>query len=145
MILLDTNVVSEGWRQFPDPRVAAWLNAQPAELVYLCTPVFAELRYGVERLLTSQRKHRLSAWVDRLETETYSGRVLPFDLNATHEFGRLSARRERIGRRMEPMDAMIATIALAHGAALATRDVGDFADLGLELIDPFAGPTAPVT
>jgi predicted nucleic acid-binding protein len=45
--------------------------------------------------------------------------------------------RERLGRRIEPLDAMIAAIALAYRAALATRDVEGFADLGFEVINPF--------
>jgi len=105
-------------------------------------PVFAELRYGVERLDVSRRKDRLRAWVDRLETEVYPGRILGLDLIATHEFGRLSAQRERIGRRMQPIDALIAAIAVANHMALATRDTNDFADLGLELINPFEAPVA---
>src|SRR6266853_2360238 len=117
MILLDTSVVSEGWRPGPDPRVVAWLNAQPVNSIYLCMPVFAELRYGVERLDVSRRKDRLRAWVDRLETEVYPGRILGLDLIATHEFGRLSAQRERIGRRMQPIDALIAAIAVANHMA----------------------------
>ena len=141
MILLDTNVVSEGWRPRPDPRVVAWLNAQPANSIYLCTPVFAELRYGIEGLDATPRKDRLRAWVDRLETEVYPGRILPLDLMATHKFGRLSAHREKIGRRMEPMDALIAAIALANRMALATRSMNDFADLGLDLINPFGAST----
>jgi toxin FitB len=140
MILLDTNVVSEGWRPRPNPKVAAWLNAQPANSVYLCTPVFAELRFGIERLEVSPRKDRLRAWVGRLETEIYPGRILALDLNATYEFGRLSAQRERSSRRMEPMDALIAAIALTNQMALATRDTHDFADIGLDLIDPFETP-----
>jgi len=38
---------------------------------------------------------------------------------------------------MEPLDAMIAAIALANGLKLATRDTDDFTDIGLDLIDPF--------
>ena len=137
MILLDTNVVSEGWKQKPNPRVAVWLNAQPANSLYLCTPVFAELRFGVELLDPVPRKDRLRAWVDRLEAVVYRGQILGLDLLATHEFGRLAARRQRSGRRMDPIDAMIAAIALANRMVLATRDTNDFTDLGLDLINPF--------
>ncbi len=137
MILLDTNVVSEGWKAQPDTRVRARLNAQPADSLYLCTPAFAELRFGVELLAPGPRKERLREWVDRLESEVYRGRVLVLDIAATHEFGRLAARRQTAGRRMEPMDVLIAGIALAHGMSLATRDTDDFADLGLDLINPF--------
>lgn len=142
MILLDTNVVSEGWKPKPNPQVVAWLNAQPADSVYVCIPVFAELRFGVELLDPGPRKDRLQAWVDRLETEVYQGQILTLDLLAAHEFGRLAARLQKSGRRMDPMDAMIAAIALAHGMTLATRDTQDFADLGLDLINPFEAPVA---
>ena len=142
MILLDTSVVSEGWKPKPNPQVVAWLNAQPADSVYVCIPVFAELRFGVELLDPGPRKDRLQAWVDRLETEVYQGQILTLDLLAAHEFGRLAARLQKSGRRMDPMDAMIAAIASAHGMTLATRDTQDFADLGLDLINPFEAPVA---
>jgi predicted nucleic acid-binding protein len=137
MILLDTNVVSEGWKPQPNAAVVAWLNAQPTNLLYLCTPVLAELRYGVERVSPGRRKDRLYAWVNRIETEIYRDRILQLDAAAASEFGRLAARREQIGRRMEPMDALIAGIAASQGAIIATRDITDFDDLGLELINPF--------
>jgi predicted nucleic acid-binding protein len=140
MILLDTNVVSEGWKSKTDPRVLAWLNAQPANSMFLCTPVLAELRFGVELLDQAPRKDRLRAWVDRLEAQVYRGQILSLDLPATHEFGRLAARRQRRGRRIDPIDAMIAAIALANHMTLATRYMSDFADLGLDLINPFEAP-----
>ena len=46
MILLDTNVVSESLRPRPSPSVLTWLDARPAESIYLCTPVLAELYRG---------------------------------------------------------------------------------------------------
>jgi toxin FitB len=142
MIVLDTNIISETWRLNPDPAVMAWLNAQAIENQYICTPVIAELRYGIERLATSARKQYLSAAVDRL-VEGCRGRVLNFDVAAAVQFGRITAMRARTGRRLQPVDAMIAAIALGHRMALATRDTEDFLDIGLELIDPFAVGTGP--
>lgn len=140
MILLDTNIISEPWRPRPDPAVRAWLNAQPAQILYLCTPVLAELRYEIERLSESRRKDHLAGIFDRLETEGYRGRILTFDSSAAFEFGRLMANRERQGRRMETMDALIAAIAIAQGATLATCNIDDFTDLGLDLVNPFDAP-----
>jgi toxin FitB len=138
MIILDTNVVSEGWKPKPDPKVIAWLDSLPRDTLFLCTPVLAELRYGVERLPQSARRTRMEAWIDHLETQLYRDRILPFDRSAAWEFGRLAAYRESRGRRMESMDLLIAAIASSRRAALATRDMSDFDDLGLDLIDPFA-------
>jgi predicted nucleic acid-binding protein len=137
MILLDTNVVSELWRPIPDPTVMSWVNAQPTATQYLCTPVVAELRFGIERLTEGSRKQRLKEAAERLFAG-YRGRILNFDVAAAEQFARISVRRERMGRRLEPMDAMIAAVALAHRMILVTRDTNDFLDTGLDLIDPFA-------
>jgi predicted nucleic acid-binding protein len=137
LILLDTNVVSEAWRAKPSPAVLTWLDEQENESMYICTPVLAELRYGAERLPPGARKDRLTARIDLLEAEGFKDRVLAFDVAAASAFGRVGAQRDRAGRRMEPLDAMIAAIALANGMKLATRDTNDFADIGLELINPF--------
>jgi predicted nucleic acid-binding protein len=137
MILVDTNVVSEAMRPQPDRAVIAWLNAQGWESLYLCTPVLAELRYGIERLPRGRRKTFLQAAIDRIEHELYHGRILSFDQVAATNYGRLTARREQQGRRMEQMDALIAAIASSHGAAVATRDASHFVDLGFDVINPF--------
>ncbi|HEY7300902.1 MAG TPA: type II toxin-antitoxin system VapC family toxin [Xanthobacteraceae bacterium] len=136
MIILDANVVSEMWRPMPDPTVAEWVDSQREDSLYLCTPVLAELRYGIERLAAGRRKERLKSAIDRLE-EGYRDRILALDAAAAAEFGRLAVKRERIGRRMAPMDCLIAAIAVSQGTALATRDTNDFADLGLTIINPF--------
>ena len=142
MILLDTNVVSEPHRRKPDRAVQDWLNGQPAQDLYLCTPVLAELRYGCERLPSGARRNRLESWLEDLERQHFVDRILPFDQLAAHEFGRVMSRREKTGRPIKPMDALIAAIAICHAASIATRDMTDFADLGLELISPFQAPVS---
>ena len=137
MIILDTNVVSEGWKPRPSVTVISWLNVQAPQDLYLCTPVLAELRYGVARLRSGKRRERIEAWVNRLEVEIYRDRILTLDTDAAAEFGRLAARREQLGRRMEPMDALIAAIAASRGASIATRDTTDFDGIGIDLINPF--------
>jgi hypothetical protein len=142
VILLDTNVVSELWRLRPSAAVLGWLNNQLTDSLYLCTPVIAELRFGAERLPDSRRKDELTERIDLLESEGFHGRILDFDLAAAACFGRIGAHRERLGRRMEPFDVIIAAIAMSRGLTLATRDVGDFADIDLNIIDPF-GASVP--
>ena len=136
MILLDTNVVSESFRPRPSEIVQAWYRAQAEDDLFLCTPVLAELRYGVERLPEGARRNRLEKVIDSME-ERFIDRILPVDRNAAHEFGRIVAGRTQIGRPFETMDGLIAAIALSHRAVIATRDVSDFERVGLELINPF--------
>lgn len=137
MIVLDTNVVSEAFRVAPSAIVQAWLDAQKPTDLFLCAPVLAELRYGIERLVASARRDALEEMLSKVERELFDNRVLPFDRASAYEFGRVQARRVNIGRPMSTMDALIAAIAISHRMAVATRDVVDFAELGLDLINPF--------
>lgn len=137
MILLDTNIVSELYKPMPRASVVTWLDTQSNDLLYLCAPVLAELRFGMERLEAGRRKEWLRTAIERLENELYRDRILPFDVTCVAAYGRLVAARQRSGRTIQQMDAFIAAIAAANGAVLATRNVDHFEGLGLELINPF--------
>jgi toxin FitB len=137
MIVLDTNVVSEAFRVRPSERVRAWFDAQNPLDLFLCTPVLAELRFGAERLDKSPARTRLDQLIEQIEQREFADRILPVDRGAAHEFGRLVARRNRLGRPITTMDVLIASVALSQRAALATRDTNDFTDLGLDVINPF--------
>jgi predicted nucleic acid-binding protein len=137
MILLDTNVVSETMRPQPADNVRRWLDAQRTEDLFLCTPVLAELRYGLEGLPMGGRRTRIEQSIKRIE-DAFADRILPVDRAAAHEYGRIVAQRDRMGRATGTMDGLIAAIAKVHQATIATRDVRGFDDVGLDLIDPFS-------
>jgi hypothetical protein len=137
VIVLDTNVVSEAIRPKPQLAVRDWLDAQPAEILFICAPVLAEIRFGIERLEDGANRQRLLAAANRLQGEIFLNRILPFDTAAAAIYGRFAAQRQARGKPIGVMDCMIASIALAHGAAVATRDSHGFADLGLNMINPF--------
>jgi toxin FitB len=67
-----------------------------------------------------------------------NGRILPFDRAAAVEFADIITSRRLLGRPIGILDAQIAAIARARGMAVATRDVRDFADTGVTVIDPWA-------
>jgi predicted nucleic acid-binding protein len=140
MILVDTNVVSEAMRPRPDLAVAAWFDAQPWDSLYLCTPVLAELRFGVEKLPEGRRKQVLASAVDHIQNDLYGGRILSFDPHAATQYAVLAATRQRQGRRIDPVDAFIAAIAAVHRATVATRDVEGFLGMGIEVVNPFSLP-----
>ena len=98
----------------------------------------SELLYGIALLPEGRRRQSLESVVDMIFTEDLAGRVLSFDSAAAREFADIAASRRRAGRPISEADARIAAIARSRGAALATRNVGDFADCLLELIDPWA-------
>src|SRR5438105_3830398 len=116
MIVLDTNVVSEGLRSRPLAGVMAWIDSQSSRSLFICTPVLVELRFGAELLDDGERKHDLQAGIDRIEHDIFRERILPFDIAAANEYARLTANRQRRGRRLEVMDGLVAAIARTQGA-----------------------------
>jgi predicted nucleic acid-binding protein len=137
VIILDTNVVSEGIRPKAHLAVKHWLDAQPPDTLYICAPVLAEIRFGIERLEDGVNRKRLLAAAERLQSETFANRILPFDAAAAVVYARVAAQRQARGKPISIMDCMIASIALAHGAAVATRDSYGFSDVGVTLLNPF--------
>ena len=96
----------------------------------------AELLYGIARLPQGRRRQQLEAAI--AETLEEDMMVLPFDDAAAVDYAAIVATQELRGRRIAMADAMIASTALSAGAALATRNVRDFAGLGVDVIDPWA-------
>ena len=137
MIVLDTNVISELTRQVPEPAVLSWLNAWPAAEVATTAITAAELLYGIARLPGGHRKTALSAAVHGLLADDFRGRVLPFDDRAAPQYAGIVSGRDRLGRPIGVADAQIAAICRASGAELATRNVDDFEDTGIGLINPW--------
>jgi predicted nucleic acid-binding protein len=100
----------------------------------------AEILHGLARLPAGRRQQQLQQSWDSLAAELFSGRIWPFSSDAAHWYAEVLRRRERLARPMATADAVIAATALAHGVPLATRDINDFAEIGLELINPWDLP-----
>ena len=113
------------------------MNVQSFETLYICSPVLAEIRFGIALLQPGARRTQLQADADALEFERFEGRILAFDAKAAAAYGELSAARQRRSRPIGLIDGFIAAIALANNADIATRDVYGFSELGLDVINPF--------
>jgi predicted nucleic acid-binding protein len=140
MIVLDTNVISETMRRVPNAAVVEWLDSQPANDLFLCTPVLAEIYYGVARLDESMRKSNLLRSYRQIVAEVFEGRILPFDAPAAEAYGELVAELESEGNPITVIDAMIAAIAQSNAATLATRNMAHFIKTGVTLVNPFGAP-----
>lgn len=138
MIVLDTNVLSEILRPMPDPRAVSWLAAQPRSALFTTTVTRAELFYGLHLLPEGQRKAGLLEAVQAIFDTDMAGQVLGFDSDAADVYAMLAASRKAAGKPISQLDAMIAAIAKSRGAGLATRNVKDFADCGVAIVDPWS-------
>ena len=137
MILLDTNVISELMQPRPDPKVLSWVDSLDPLDVAITAMNEAEILHGLARLPDGRRKQELQASWEAVKADKLIGRIWPFSSEAAHWYGELVSHRERLGLPIDTADAVIAAIALEHGAELATRNTKDFAELDLVLINPW--------
>jgi predicted nucleic acid-binding protein len=137
--LLDTNVISEGAKPLPEPKVLAWLAKVDEDDLYLSVVSLAELRHGVARMDKGRRRTALDTWLRNDLPDRFEGRLLPVDPVTADHWGRIVARSEAAGRRMGAMDAFIAAAADQHDLTLVTRNTRDFKESGIRLLNPWDG------
>lgn len=137
MILLDTNVMSEPLRRMPEPRVVAWIDAQPLETLFLSAITVAELRAGVALLPAGKRRAGLQENLEKRVLPLFAGRVLSFDFSCTQAYAALMAKARRAGLAIATADGYIAAIAAANGFTVATRDTSPFEAAGVAVINPW--------
>jgi toxin FitB len=136
MIVLDTNIVAALMANVAD--LDAWLDTVPRHELYTTVMTRAEIRYGLSRLPAGTRRSRLTEEAEAMFSETQD-RLLPFDARAADRYGDLVAAREGAGRPISVADAIIASVAWVHRASLATRNLRDFDDCGIQVINPYRG------
>ena len=137
MIIIDTNVVAELMKASPAGEVVSWMNDQEASTLFLTTITLGEIGYGLEILPQGKRRLQLEQGFERVIAEAFTGRILAFDEEAARLYGVLMGRRKAIGRPLSILDGQIASIARARGCAVATRNVRDFAECGVDILNPF--------
>jgi predicted nucleic acid-binding protein len=135
MIILDSDVISEAMRS--DSAVLTWLDRQPRTSVWTTAISVLEIRFGIVIMPSRRRRTQQETAFARLLEHLLEGRVLPFDQTAAEEAALLMEVRQRTGRPREIRDTMIAGIAVAQRATLATRNVRHFDDLSVPVIDPW--------
>ena len=137
MIILDTNVLSALMRTVPDAAVITWLDRQPADSVWVTSITVFETRFGLALLPSGKRRIGLERAFYRVLDEDLGNRVLDFDAAAAAAAARLAAERQHAGRVADLRDTLIAGIAQARRATIATRNVTHFEGLDVPLVDPW--------
>ena len=137
MMVLDTNVISETMRETPHSAVLAWLDGQMASALFVTTVTEAEIRFGIARLPEGSRRDALMSAAEAAFDKFFCDRVLSFDRDAARTYPVIAANRFAIGRPISQFDCQIAAIARSRGASVATRNVADFADTGVAIVNPW--------
>jgi len=137
MILIDTNVVSEIMAPSPKTVVLEWLNSYDTVLLFLSTITIAEIGYGLRILPKGKRRELLAKRFKGFVEKGFEQRILSFDEHSAYQYAEIMGRRKEIGRPLSIADGQIASIARANEFVVATRNVRDFEECGVKLINPF--------
>jgi len=132
MYLLDTNVVSELRRLRPHGAVLQWLERQHDEDLYLSAVTLGEIQAGIEitRTRDQDRADEIEAWADAVAA---SWNILPVDAPIYRRWARLMhGRSDQLYE-----DGLIAATAFVHDLTVVTRNIADFEDFGVRLLNPF--------
>ena len=136
-LLLDTNVLSEVTKPYPDTNVLQWLAGLDEDRAFISVITIAEIRRGVALLAPGQKRNTLAAWLTHDLCQRFEHRVLPITEQVALVWGDLMGLAKRSGRSLSSMDGLIAATAKTHDLTLATRNTKDFESFGIELIDPW--------
>ncbi len=137
MILLDTNVVSELMRPKPAQEVLQWIAAQPLEQLYIASLTVAEIRRGLALLPEGARRQTLEAAFDHFLEQGFGRRVLPFSQSTAAVYAPIYAQRTHAGLGIGELDLLLAAIAAENSARIATRNVSDFEQTGVKVVNPW--------
>lgn len=136
--LIDTNVLSELRRKQPDTHVVAWFAERATQSLFLSVLTLGEIRKGIERLDDSHtdaaRRQSLGDWLEQDLPTFFLGRLLGVDAGVADRWGRMQA---LAGRPLPAIDSLLAATALQHNLTMVTRNVKDFVDMGVDLINPW--------
>lgn len=137
--LLDTCVLSELVKSTPDAHVIRWFEARKAHELCISAMTWGELQRGVTKLPESKRRSELTLWLQQLETG-FEDRILAFDKNVSRVWAHMTAQAETQGKSMAAFDVIIAATARAHDCKLVSRNVRDFVNAGIDVINPWQDP-----
>ncbi|KPF68079.1 plasmid stabilization protein [Bosea sp. AAP35] len=131
MYLVDTNVLSEVRRK--TPAAMSWMASVDPTAIYISVISLGEIMKGAEMQMhrDPQFSRRLLHWLDGLH-EAYDNRILPITLDIAFAWGRIAA-----GRSRSAPDALLGATARIHDLTLVTRNVRDFWDIPIAVLNPW--------
>ncbi len=137
MLILDTNVISELMKPVVSTVVSDWFALRSREDLYTTTVTQAEILYGIAILPAGVRQQRFQDLAQAMFERDFAGNVLNFDQESAAHYAAISAFSRRQGNPISQFDAQIAAICRTHQATIVTRNVDDFLNCQIEIINPW--------
>lgn len=135
--LLDTCVISELASKSPCIEVVNWINRQELKNIFLSVLTIGEIKRGVAKLKDQSRKEVLQAWLQNELLETFGSQIIEINLQVALKWGQLIGDLDLAGKPMPAVDSIIAAQALEYECILVTRNVDDFKNSGVQLLNPW--------
>jgi predicted nucleic acid-binding protein len=140
--LLDTNILSELRRLRPEPRVVAFIAAQPLERLFVSAVTLAEIRFGIELVDDAGRRDELNAWLTHTVRPMFDGRILAISEDVMLTWRLLVEEGRKAGHTFSQPDPIIAATALHHGLTVVTRDAADYRRARVPVFNPWVDTQA---
>jgi toxin FitB len=136
--LLDTNVLSELRRPRPEPKVLAFVAAQPLDGLFISSVTLAEIRFGIELLADASRRAVLNDWLTHKVRPMFDQRVLPVTEDIMFKRRLLVEDGRKAGHTFSQPDLIIAATALEHGLTIVSRDTTDYKRARVAVLNPWS-------
>ena len=119
----------------PCKTVLNWIASVPETELFISVVSIGEIIFGISRLSDKIRRAKLSAWVDRIISSGFEGRILEINVDVMRVWGEMCA---SLPRSLPIQDTLIAATAVTNNLTIATRNVKDFTDIsGLSVFNPW--------
>ena len=135
--LLDTCLISEATRPQSASGVTDWLTTIDESLTCISAITIGEISKGIAALPAGSKQQQLADWLENDLLLRFHQRIIALDAPLMQTWGHLRARCEKVGRVLPILDSLIAATALHHNVSIVTRNVADFADTGVTILNPW--------
>lgn len=135
--LLDTCVLSEYSQKQPDHKVLTWIDSIAEARFYVSALSLGEIRQGAAHIANTKKSVRLMAWLENELLPRFEHRVLPVNTEIALLWGELRGTLLRRGKPASLFDSLIAATARVHGFSVVTRNVRDFQNFDVDIINPW--------
>jgi len=137
--LLDTNILSELRRPKPEPKVVAFVAAQPLEDLHISVVTLAEIRFGMEVLPDVKRRSDLNDWLTHEVRPMFEHRVLPISENIMLKWRLLVEEGRKAGHTFSQPHLIIAATGQHHGLTVVSRDTSEYTEARVNVFNPWVG------
>jgi tRNA(fMet)-specific endonuclease VapC len=135
--LLDTNVISEFISKKPNQKVLDFVTSLDESDVYLSVITIGEIKFGIQKVQNQTKKEQLLLWLEDDLLQRFKGKIVDIDTDTMLTWGELNQYLQSLGRVIPIVDSLIASSCVAKDFTLITRNVKDFYNFDLKIINPF--------